>query len=179
MPHCHRFKIVADGETSAFRCASWAPFVLEAYELDLLFFFGFVSSFCNCSYNLWLNFERVNSLRVRLRRGQHLSFSWCGHIAKITTRDPTRETSKLFLHKNTAWLRSLKKELGTQCHGRRFRVWRWEQAVAQWLEDEWVSTGQNSTVWRSKLEEMINWKNQKNKSLLMEVSSYLVWWRQF
>ena len=35
-------------------------------------------------------------------------FSWCGHIARITTRDPSREASKLFLHKTLAWLRSLK-----------------------------------------------------------------------
>ena len=27
-------------------------------------------------------------------------FSWCGHIAHITMRDPKRETSILFLHKN-------------------------------------------------------------------------------
>ena len=35
---------------------------------------------------------------------------------------------------NVAWLRNLKKELGTQC----FRVWRWEQAVVQCLGDESV-----------------------------------------
>ena len=29
-------------------------------------------------------------------------FSWCAHVARITTRDPTRETSKLFLQK--IWL---------------------------------------------------------------------------
>ena len=37
-------------------------------------------------------------------------FLWCGHIARIATRDPMRETSKLFMHRNIAWLRSLKKE---------------------------------------------------------------------
>ena len=73
-------------------------------------------------------------------------FSWCGHIARIATRDSKREKGKLFLHRNMARLRCLKKELGTQCHGRRFRVWRWEQAVAQCLGDEWVNTAQNSTV---------------------------------
>ena len=50
------------------------------------------------------------------------SYFSCGHIAHITMRDPKRDTSKLYLHKNMAWLRSLKKELGTQCHGRSFRV---------------------------------------------------------
>ena len=40
-------------------------------------------------------------------------FSWCGHIARIATRDPMRETNKLFQHKNIARLRSLKKETGT------------------------------------------------------------------
>ena len=90
-------------------------------------------------------------------------FSWCGHIARITTRDPRRETITPFVKQNTnmAWLGNLKKELGTQCHGRRFRVWRWEQAVVQCLGDEWVKVAQNNIVWRSKLEEIINRKKRK------------------
>ena len=66
-----------------------------------------------------------------------------------------------FCTQNAMWLQSLKKELGSQCHGRRFRVWRWEQAVVQCLGYEWVKVAQNSTVWRSKLEEVVNWKKTK------------------
>ena len=73
-------------------------------------------------------------------------FSWCGHIARITTRDPKRETTNLFLHKNMMRIRSLKKELGSQCHGRRFRVWRWQQGVAQCLGYEWVKEAPNIAV---------------------------------
>ena len=65
-------------------------------------------------------------------------FSWCGQKGRIATRDPGREASKMYMNKNIAWLRDLKKELGTQCHGRRFRVWRWEQAVAQCVGDMWT-----------------------------------------
>ena len=82
-------------------------------------------------------------------------FSWSGHVARITIRDICS------CIKNMAWHRSLKKELGTQCHGRRFRVWRWEQPVVHCLGDEWAKLAQNSSVWRSKLEEMINWKKRK------------------
>ena len=57
--------------------------------------------------------------------------------------------------------RSLKKELGTQSHGRRFRVWRWEQSVAQCLGDDWTEKAQNKNQWRAKLDEMINRKKQK------------------
>ena len=64
-------------------------------------------------------------------------FSWCGHVARLTKMDPQRETSCIFMLKMD-WLRNLKKELGSQCHGRRFRVWRWEQAVAQCVGTEWV-----------------------------------------
>ena len=63
------------------------------------------------------------------------------------------------------WPRSLKKELE---HGRRFRVWRWEQAVAQCLGYELVNVAKNSAVWRSKLEEMTNWKKTK-KCLIARV----------
>ena len=48
-------------------------------------------------------------------------FLWCGHVARLTKADPQRETSRVFVLKNMAWLRNLKKELGSQCHGRRFR----------------------------------------------------------
>ena len=34
--------------------------------------------------------------------------------------------------------------------------------MAQCVGDEWVNIAQNSTVWRSKLEEMINWKKTEN-----------------
>ena len=39
-------------------------------------------------------------------------FSWCAHIARISTRDPARETSKMCMNKNIAWLHELKKGVG-------------------------------------------------------------------
>ena len=87
--------------------------------------------------------------------------SWCGHIARITTRDPGRETSRMYVNRNIALLRDLKKELGTQCHGRRFRVSRWEQAVAQCIGEKGVYKAQSNTGWRAKQEEMIAWIKQK------------------
>ena len=113
----------------------------------------------------WARLLRNCRAKHKLPHGDEIYFasyfSRCGHIARIMTRDPKRETSKLFLNKNMMWLQSLKKELGSQCHGRRFRVWRWEQAVAQCIGCEWVHVDQNSTVWRSKLDEMINWKQHE------------------
>ena len=53
---------------------------------------------------------------------------------------------------------------GHPCHGRRFRVWRWEQAVVQCLGDEWVKVAQNNTVRRSKLEE--NDKLEKKRKMI-------------
>ena len=43
-------------------------------------------------------------------------FSWCSHVARLTKADPQRETSRIFMLKNMEW-----KELGSQCHERRFR----------------------------------------------------------
>ena len=51
--------------------------------------------------------------------------------------------------------------MGTQCHGRRIRVWRWGQAVDQCVGEEWAKMVQNSAAWRSQLEEMINGKRRK------------------
>ena len=35
------------------------------------------------------------------------------HIAIISTRDPTKEISRMYMNKIIAWLHDLKKELGT------------------------------------------------------------------
>ena len=81
-------------------------------------------------------------------------FSWCGHCT-----DHDERSEKGIKQENMVWLQSLTKELGSQCHGRRFRVWRWEQAMAQCLGNKLVNVAQHSIVWRSKLEELINRKN--------------------
>ena len=75
-------------------------------------------------------------------------FSWCGHIARISTRDPTRETSRMYMNKNIAWLHDMKKELCAQFHGRRFRVWRLEQMVTRCVGEKWTERAQNFVGWR-------------------------------
>ena len=88
-------------------------------------------------------------------------FSWCGHIARLATRDPARETSNMFWNKIMMWLHNLKKELGTQCHGRRFLVWRMEEAVAKCSGDNWIEKAQSNNGWRAKLTDVIGWKNKR------------------
>ena len=56
--------------------------------------------------------------------------------------DPTRDTSRQNMHTNMEWLLNMKKEVGSQCHGRRFMVWRWGQAVAQCVGTEWTKVAQ-------------------------------------
>ena len=62
---------------------------------------------------------------------------------------------------NMEWLRKLRKELGSQCHGRRFRVWRWEEAEAQCVGTEWSNVAQDRLGWRAKMDAMIKWREQK------------------
>ena len=84
-----------------------------------------------------------------------------GHIAKISTRDPGRETSKMYMNKNISWLRELKKELGTQCHGGRFLVW--EMGASDDTMCRRKVDGKNSKQhWmEEKQEEMICWLKKK------------------
>ena len=89
-------------------------------------------------------------------------FSSCGHVARLTKVDPQRETSRIYIPNYMEWLRSLKKELGSQCHGRRFRVLRWEQAVAQCVGTDWTNVAQDRMEWRAKMDAMIKWRTQKN-----------------
>ena len=61
----------------------------------------------------------------------------------MTVGDPMRETSRMCMNKNVEWLRNLKKEVGSQLHGRWFGVWRWEQAVALCVGTEWAKVAQD------------------------------------
>ena len=88
-------------------------------------------------------------------------FSWCGNAARLTKADPQRETSRIFMMKNMVWLRNLKKELGSQCHGRRCRVWRSEQAVAQCVGTDWTNVAHDRMGWRTKMNAMMKWRKQK------------------
>ena len=58
-------------------------------------------------------------------------------------------------------LRNLNKEVGSQSYGRRFRVWRWDQAVALCAGTEWTKVAEDRATWRSKIDEMIKWKKQR------------------
>ena len=89
-------------------------------------------------------------------------FSWCGHVARLTKADPQRETSQIFTMKNMEWLRNLKEELGSQCHGRRFGVWRWEQAVAQCVRIGRTNVAQDRLGWRAGMNAMIRWRKTKD-----------------
>ena len=101
----------------------------------------------------WLRLLRNCRMKFKIMHGDETYFaqyfSWCGHIARLATRDPARVTSKMFWNKNMMWLSKLKEELGTKCHGRRFRVWRWEQAVAQCIGDSWTEKAQSNAGWRA------------------------------
>ena len=90
----------------------------------------------------------------KLLRGDELKFasyfSWCGHVARVTKKWARNvKRVRIFTLKNMEWLRTLKNELGSQYHGRRFRVWRWEQAAAQCVGTEWVKVAQDRMVWRA------------------------------
>ena len=68
----------------------------------------------------------------------------------------------MFLNRDMSCLRNLKKELGTQCHGRRFRVWRWEQAVAHCIGDDWTEKAKSNSGWRAKVTVMIGWRKTRD-----------------
>ena len=72
-------------------------------------------------------------------------FSWCGHVARLTKADPKRETGQIFMLQNLEQLPNLKKELGSQCHGRRFRT----------------NVAQDRMGWKAKMDAMIKWRKQK------------------
>ena len=64
----------------------------------------------------WSRLVRNCRYKHKFPHGDDISFaryfSWCGRIARITTRDPGRETSRMYMNKNIAFSSGFEKGIG-------------------------------------------------------------------
>ena len=58
---------------------------------------------------------------------EKLVHNWAGHVARMETYRPDSLTTRLLAWRDRRWLLATASRNGCQMHGRRFRVWRWEQ----------------------------------------------------
>ena len=87
---------------------------------------------------------------------------WAGHVARMVQYDARRLTYKLLQYKSWDWIQNISKENGgSQLHGRRLHVWRWEWPVCKFFgKQSWQAAAQDKTSWNQQLENMINWMHR-------------------
>jgi len=83
--------------------------------------------------------------------------SWGGHIARFATYDDQRVTYRVLHHKSWAWIQRVASENeGSQTHGRKVKVFRWERAFyLHFKKRDWQKEAQDKHNWTKHIDEMV------------------------
>ena len=88
------------------------------------------------------DYEEVDHMFFRIR------LEWAGHLARLATYRPNSLTSRVLRWRDRAHLeRIMEQNKGSQLHGRRFRVWRWEQILVNICGSKWKEVAQDRLQW--------------------------------
>ena len=74
-----------------------------------------------------------------------------GRIGIVNATDPDRLSNQVHLWKNLAWIQDVQHCFGQQCHGKRFKVWRWETAIVRTFGSTWILEAADKWNWYSKI----------------------------
>ena len=87
-------------------------------------------------------------------------FMWAGKVARLAAKDPERLTYQVLVHRNWEWIKNVSvKNNGSQLHGRRLRIWRWERPLYKYHgEIPWELVAQNEEMWAQQLDKMVRWR---------------------
>ena len=79
------------------------------------------------------------------------SFRWAGHVARMQKYEADRVVFQTLTSKDIVYIRGLEHAYQQQCHGKRFKVWRWERQFYKTLGDNWKDHTLNKDEWEEKL----------------------------
>ena len=74
-------------------------------------------------------------------------FDWAGHVGRFSKWAPERLAYKALVWRGASYLQTLEDLYGQQVHGRKFKVWRWEQQFTRHFGREWMHLTWNSDDW--------------------------------
>ena len=86
----------------------------------------------------WVNLDTLQ---------EKLVHNWAGHVARMETYRPDPLTVRVLARRDRRWLLATASRNGCQMHGRRFRVWRWEQQIYEGYGHNWRSLAQDKDAW--------------------------------
>ena len=83
-------------------------------------------------------------------------------MARLAKYDPERNTLRVLRHRNIASLKVFEEKYGTQGHGRRFRVWRWERHIVKYFVNHhktrgWEEFAYDKLEWERRVEHIAAW----------------------
>ena len=75
-------------------------------------------------------------------------YDWAGHVSRFSAWAPNRLALKALLFRGARYLHEVQAMFGSQCHGKKFKVWRWEQQFARQLGKEWMESALDEEAWK-------------------------------
>ena len=103
-----------------------------------------------------LNHHKVE--RWDLSSHRHV-FSLAGWIARLRLHDPSRLTLHVLKYKDWSYLCQIAAENhGSQLHGRRLRIWRWERPLYTY-DPDWQALAQDQTRGHAMITDMVVWRS--------------------
>ena len=75
-------------------------------------------------------------------------YDWAGHVARFGKHQVDRLAWKALHWRDVNYLTFLETNYGQQCHGRKFRVWRWEMQFTRFLGKDWKEKAQDPELWQ-------------------------------
>jgi hypothetical protein len=89
------------------------------------------------------SFEDIGHMYFRLK------LEWAGHLARMREYRPGSWTVKVLQWRNRKHLETIMlNNQGSQMHGRKIRVWRWEHYMAANMGADWMDLAVDKEAWR-------------------------------
>ena len=86
------------------------------------------------------------------------TFNWAGHVGRMSFYSQDRLVVKTLKHKGIFYLRNLEGVFGSQCHGRKFRTWRWERPFYKYFGDDWWERCRDKEGWDDAFNSWLAWR---------------------
>ena len=104
--------------------------------------------------------------KYKLRRWDHRAllkvYAWAGHVARFAKSQDFRLASKVLKYRGVQYLKTLEDLYNSQCHSKRFKVWRWEQQFVRAFGRNWIQLAWEAETWEVNMESWLigrlHWK---------------------
>ena len=116
-----------------------------------------VGDFVHRGNSILCNLKKLHQTTPWDQVAHGYNFSWAGHLARFTQWSPHRIALRVLHWRNWKYLQRLQASEGSQCHGRRLRIWRWERGFYKFWQD-WEQAAKDKQSWEKYRDAWILWR---------------------